>query len=268
MRKIISGFGVGFILLIFNLSFAEKPALINEKDGSEMIFIPEGEFTMGSSEGFSDEHPRHKVNLKSFYIDKYEINNVQYKKFVKETGHRIPKNRIDPRYEMWDNAGNFPPDTAQLPVTNICWDDAAAYAKWAGKRLPTEAEWEKAARGADQRRFPWGNEAPTEKTANFARTWQGFKTILNVSEGQNGASPYGVINMAGNVAEWVADYYDPHYYKITSGDNPQGPVSGDYRVIRGGGFPDPEFYLRTSDRDYDMPDDCFKGVGFRCVRDK
>ncbi len=263
---------IGVILLVLSIpaglvSAQQLPSsIVNEKDGAQMVPIPAGEFTMGSKEWYPDERPPHKVYLEAFYIDKYEVSNAQYKKFVQETGHRIPFNRTNPKYDMWQDDGSLPAGIAQLPVTNVCWEDAAAYAKWAGKRLPTEAEWEKAARGTDQRRYPWGNEPPDAKRANFGRQWEGHKTLKEVSALAAGASPYGVLQMAGNVAEWVADRYDPHYYKTSPQKNPQGGYSGAYRVIRGGSYMNPEFYLRCTDRDFDMPDDCNSTVGFRCVR--
>jgi formylglycine-generating enzyme required for sulfatase activity len=313
------------------------PTIVNEKDGAQMVLIPAGEFTMGSDEWYNDEHPPHKVYLDAFYIDKYEVTNALYKKFVQETGHRVPASLIDPEYDLWkqdglfpkskiqdqdllqkllqerviinNNSGDtyyayfdnqiryehqlkkrlkqigvgkiepilaiwrqfhlgaFPDEIAQQPVVNVSWSDAAAYAKWAGKRLPTEAEWEKAARGTDQRRYPWGNEPPDEKRAHFARQWEGIKnTYLAVNALKAGVSPYGVFQMGGNVCEWVADWYDPHYYKNAPQRNPKGPDKGIYRVIRGGAFITPGFYLRCTDRDFDMPGDQNNSVGFRCVR--
>ena len=244
---------------------AQQKSIVNEKDGAEMVLIPAGEFIMGSREWYNDERGPHKVYLDAFYIDKYEVTNAQYKKFVRETGHRIPLNRTDPRYDLWSKDGDFPPEIARQPVINISWEDAAAYAKWAGKRLPTEAEWEKAARGTDQRRYPWGNEPPDAERAHFNLVWKGKKTLLDVNSLPAGASPYGVMNMAGNVAEWVADWYDPHYYKSSPQKNPQGGM-GTYRVLRGGSYMSPDFYLRCSDRDFDMPGDRHSSIGFRCAR--
>lgn len=261
-----------FILLTYcpkGVVFAadkDSSVIVKEKDGAQMVLIPAGEFVMGSKEWFNDEQPSRKVYLDNFYIDKYEVTNAQYKKFITETGHRIPINHTDPRYDLWKKDGSFPPEIAQKPVVNVSWEDAVAYAKWAGKRLPTEAEWEKAARGTDQRRYPWGNNDPDAKCANFARPWEGEKTFVDVTSMKEGASPYGVFHMAGNVSEWVDDLYDHDFYKTGLSKNPKASYGGSYRVIRGGSWMDPDFYLRCTNRDFDMPGDRHGSIGFRCVR--
>jgi sulfatase modifying factor 1 len=243
-------------------------AIINPQDKAQMVLIQAGEYTMGSNEWYNDERPPHKVYLNAFYIDKYEVTNAQYKKFVQATAHRIPENSLDPEYDLWEKDGSFPGEIAQQPVVNVSWNDAVAYARWAGKRLPTEAEWEKAARGADQRRYPWGNEPPDKNRAHFAGSWAGeVHTYRAIDSFVNGASPYGIIQMAGNISEWVADWYDPHYYKLSPVKGPIGPNTGTYRVVRGGAFISPAFYLRCTDRDFDIPDDRSNSIGFRCVYD-
>lgn len=164
----------------------------------EMSVVPSGWFTMGSAAARRNEGPEHQVWLDEFEIDVYEVTVAQYAAFVAETGWRLPG---DWRTETRHPAGN-------LPVTHVAWPDAAAYCEWAGKRLPTEAEWEKAARGTDERRYPWGNEWDGARAAVSVSVETGPVPVGSYPEG---ASPYGALDMAGNVHEWVADFYDPGY---------------------------------------------------------
>ena len=211
-------------------------------DTEEMVLIPAGEFLMGSSEEdvewflqeftyrrpsrFADEQPQHTVYLDAFYIDKYEITNAQYGRFIDDTG------RMPPPY--WSNELYNQPEQAVMAVT---WDDAAAYAAWAGKRLPTEAEWEKAARGTDGRIWPWGNEwDETALNANDVGAVDGYVYTAPVGSYPQSVSPYGVHDMAGNLFEWVADWYAPDYYENSPEVNPTGPASGDNHVARGGSW--------------------------------
>jgi formylglycine-generating enzyme required for sulfatase activity len=238
---------------------------VGEKDGSLMVLVPAGEFTMGSDQGyFNDERPAHKVYLDAFYIDKHEVTNAQYHKFVEATDQPIPSHRNDPEYDLWTKDGP-PAEIADYPVINVAWTDAAAYCKWAGKRLPTEAEWEKAARGVDERIYPWGNQPPEAINIPYLKRWERGQTYQPVGSNKAGASPYGVLDMAGNVAEWVADWYDPFYYKHSPAKNPAGPKDGFYKVVRGGSALNVRFYLRSIDRDYDTPENRGKETGFRCV---
>ncbi|MEO0108860.1 MAG: SUMF1/EgtB/PvdO family nonheme iron enzyme, partial [candidate division WOR-3 bacterium] len=186
------------------------------KDSSVMILIPAGEFLMGSAqgEGDKDEHPLHKVYVSEFYIDKYEVTNRQYKRFCDATGRNYP-----PDPELLSSMPNYFNNYPNYPVVNITWEDARAYCDWAGKRLPTEAEWEKAARGSDGRKYPWGNKAPDGSQCNFADRnlpdvpWcdkdadDGYGFTAPVGHYPQGASPYGVLDMAGNVWEWCNDWY-------------------------------------------------------------
>jgi iron(II)-dependent oxidoreductase len=201
------------------------PTIIG-KDGAEMILIPAGEFIMGSpeGEGENDERPQHTVFLDAFYIDKYEVTNFQYKQFMDATGHGAPAD--------WNNEKYNQPNQ---PVVGVTWHDAVAYAKWAGKRLPTEAEWEKAARGADGRIYPWGNEWDSSK-CNSGVGGDGYQYTAPVGSFSDGASPYGVLDMSGNVWEWCADWYDNNYYSRSPQQNPKGPDSGSSRVLRGGSW--------------------------------
>jgi len=243
-------------------------AITNEVDGSKMALVPGGEFMMGGDQelGFLDELPVHKAKVGDFYIDQNEITNEQYKKFVDKTGHRIPANAVDPNFDLWQDKAPMP-EVPKQPVVNVSWEDATAYCKWAGKRLPTEAEWERACRGSDGRMFPWGNKSPKEvAAAEFSRPWNNSKSYAAAGSLAATASPYGVMDMSGSAAEWVADWYDARYYRQAPAENSAGPAAGAYRVVRGGSSFDAEFYLRCVDRDFDMVSDRTKLVGFRCAR--
>jgi formylglycine-generating enzyme required for sulfatase activity len=204
---------------------------ITGKDGAPMALIPAGEFWMGSpdGEGDRDEHPRHQVYLDAFFMDKFEVTVQRYADFI----------RADIRWkpEGWDKVVSG--KHRNLPVVGVEWWDAKTYCEWVGKRLPTEAEWEKAARGTDGRTYPWGNEQPTAKLANFGKkfTSNAYDERLAWADSyEAGKSPYGLHHMAGNVWEWTADWYDENYYDKSPGRNPKGPASGEYRVLRGGSW--------------------------------
>ena len=256
-RKILSNLYFLLAILLTFIIGCEKTSTIIGKDGAEMILIPAGEFIMGSpeGEGDDDEHPQHTVFLDAFYIDKYEVTNAQYKKFMEATEHKAP--------EYWDNEKYNQPNH---PVVSVTWHDAIAYTKWAGKRLPTEAEWEKAARGTDGRKYPWGNEWDSSK-ANSYGTSDGYEYAAPVGSFPDGASPYGVMDMAGNVWEWCADLYDGDYYSRSLQQNPKGPDSGSRRVLRGGGWDDNASYLRCARRACGGPTGSGNFVGFRCSQD-
>jgi iron(II)-dependent oxidoreductase len=244
-------------LLIFVTGCTKKtmaPTIIGQ-DGAEMILIPAGKFIMGSlkGEGEDNELPQHIVFLDAFYIDKCEVTNTQYKKFMEATGHQAPYYWNDEKYNQ-----------PNQPVVGITWHDAVAYTKWAGKRLPTEAEWEKAARGTDGRIYPWGNEWDSSKGNSFTGG-DGYQYTAPVGSFSNGASPYGVLDMAGNVWEWVADWYFEDYYSRSSKRNPQGPASGSWRVLRGGSWYNLLVNLRAADRNWNLPDFKNDGLGFRGV---
>ncbi len=193
--------------------------------------------------------PRRKLNLPGYYIDKYEVTNEQYKKFIDAAGHTPP--------EYWGGK-NFPAGKGRHPVVFVTWKDANAYAKWAGKRLPTEAEWEKAARGADGRIFPWGKKYK-RKYANTDEARKGSTTPVGSYE--KGKSPYGLYDMAGNVWEWTADYYLPY-----PGCTYENEFFGKERyVIRGGSFLDLKYDALTIVRSKFTPVTDDENVGFRCA---
>jgi len=231
--------------------------IVHEKDGSIMVLVPAGEFIMGSNEHDRSERPQRKVYLDAYYIDIYCITNSQFARFVEETGYKT----LSPwrRY--------FKPGRENHPVIYVSWQDAVAYCEWAGKRLPTEAEWEKAARGTDGRLFPWGNEFDLSRL-NIAES--GYGTTVPVDAYPQGVSPYGCYNMAGNVWEWCADWFDPTYYIHAPQQNPKGPESGRFRVLRGGDFNTYSYegQFRCSARGSPDPEKRMSYVrGFRCAKD-
>jgi formylglycine-generating enzyme required for sulfatase activity len=238
----------------------ELPKTITGKDGAEMVLIPAGEFQMGSNDGGDAEKPVHTVSLDAFYMDKYEVTNAQYKKFIDSTGHKAPK--------YLGNDYNAP----EQSVVVVSWHDAIGYAKWAGKRLPTAAEWEKAARGdLTGKKYPWGDKL-THDDANYAGTdrWESPYPVGSFTP--NG---YGLYDMAGNVWEWCSDWYDENYYSSSPKRNPTGPSSGGFarilrflrgnrRVVRGGSWSSNWDNLRCACRAFNDPTGTFHDVGFRC----
>lgn len=232
------------------------------KDGAPMVLIPAGKFWMGSPYGgWDNEHPRHQVMLDTFYMDKFEVTVARYAKFLRA------KNGSKPDY--WDDLDGH--NHGNLPVVGVSWEDANAYCQWAGKRLPTEAEWEKAARGTDGRMYPWGNQEPSGRLANFGKVW--FLTsayeggLVPVDSDEAGTSPYGLYHMAGNVWEWTADWYDKNYYRESPERNPPGALIGEFRVRRGGSWSYDEAYMRSATRSTSAPTDRERDLGFRCAQD-
>jgi eukaryotic-like serine/threonine-protein kinase len=212
--------------------------------------VPGGEFTMGSTIE-RDEMPEHIVEVDDFWIGQTEVTNDQYSRCV-AAGVCTP-----PRNTFWQETTK-----ADHPVTNVDWSQARTYAFWVGGRLPTEAEWEKAARGADSRTFPWADKVTDEQRLNF-----NFLNGGTVAVGSHplGASPYGALDMAGNVEEWVADWYAPDYYTQSPRRNPLGPGSGLFRGVRGGSFNSGRGDVRAASRGRALPDTAFDSVGFRVV---
>jgi serine/threonine-protein kinase len=210
---------------------------------------------MGSKNGDPDEQPVHEVYLDAFWIDKYEVTKTMYASFDSSI-----------------SAG-------QVPVQNLSWEQAAAYCTWVGSRLPTEAEWEKAARGSDERLYPWGNQAPASDFVNFADlnshlSWEdpsvddGYENVAPVGTYPAGASLYAVLDMAGNVAEWVNDWYDETYYSVSPESNPQGPSEGFFRVLRGGSYYSSATGIRAADRSWYIPEGSTDYIGFRCAQSR
>jgi formylglycine-generating enzyme required for sulfatase activity len=223
-----------------------------------MVFVPAGEFIMGSpqGEGGDDERPQREVYLDAFYIGKYEVTNAEYKECVDARRCNPPSQISSSTRDSY--YGN--PEYDNYPVIYVSWDDVQAYCDWKDVRLPTEAEWEKAARGTDGREYPWGNETPDETKLNYA---DNVGDTTEVGSYPDGASPYGVMDMAGNVWEWVADWYDADYYREPPERNPQGPDSGEYRVLRGGSWRYGRSSVRCAYRNRYNPDYRNLSIGFR-----
>lgn len=232
---------------------------------SNMVFIADGEFFMGSTddEAKSDEKPIHKVYLKAFYIDRYEVTNREYRQFILQTGRPAPQvNQEWAQPFNWQGT-SFPEGQENYPVTLVSWNDASAYAAWAGKRLPTEAEWEKAARGGlISQKYPFGNDLELHQ-ANFDKGYLRSKKINPV--GSYKPNGIGIYDMAGNVWEWCRDWYGEDYYKDAPSQNPTGPAEGLYRVFRGGSWINDKNGLRCSQRGKNAPDYKSHSVGFRCA---
>ena len=246
-------------------------------DGAEMMPVPAGEFLMGSTgtdpKAGDDEMPQHSVYLDSFWIDRTEVTNRQYVQFLNRLGghsgacggHDCVETQVEDKYShILELDGGYAVEDGfeEHPATQVSWYGAQAYCEWAGARLPTEAEWEKAARGADGRLYPWGHGAPDCEKAQYGDC--GPATVP-VGGRPAGASPYGALDMAGNVWEWVADWYDPAYYEVSPARNPQGPDTGVRRVFRGGSWGYLPAFLRVADRARNRPTYAGLNVGFRCA---
>ena len=239
-------------------------------DGMLMIYIPAGEFEMGSDNGWQDELPVHTVYLDGFWIDRTEVTNVQFADFLNKNGNQAEGGATwleleDEECLIERVGGEHHPKTGfgDHPVVEVSWYGAAAYCRWVGARLPTEAEWEYAARGTDGRTYPWGDEAPDCDRIQY-RDCTG--NTVAVGSKPAGASPFGMLDMAGNVWEWVADWYKWGPYSRSPSTNPTGPSSGISRAVRGGSwFGDPD-YLRSTNRTAGDPMYTFAYIGFRCAK--
>ena len=229
-----------------------------------MVFIPAGEFLRGRSHPLpddplkwfptllKDDRPARRVWVDAFYLDQHEVTNEEYARFVQATKHRAPYN--------WPQ-GRIPEGQQKFPVVDVSWEDAAAYARWAGKRLPTEAEWERACRGlAEGSIYPWGDRAPTKEDARYSRV-DGPGDVCRFPP-----SYFGLCDMAGNVWEWCADWYDREYYQRAPDRNPRGPEKGMYRVLRGGSWADVPKYLTCAYRSWARPAERSPNIGFRCAK--
>ena len=257
----------------------QKPTTVLAQDGAKMVWIPAGSFQMGASQKkwietwLKDAKPVHQVQLDGFFMDAYEVTVGQYKQFLAETGHS----------PLPDWVSQFSP-TDRHPVVGVSWYDAKAYADWAGKRLPTEAEWEYAARGGlEGKRYPWGDKEPDGNQVNYAdknadqTLRQQDKTFtwadMSVDDGYEFAAPvgsyppngYGLYDMVGNVSDWCQDWYDENYYSVSPAKNPSGPSSGETRVLRGGSWFDNTLNLRLANRGNSDPHNRYYSRGFRCV---
>ena len=230
-------------------------------DGMMMVYVPAGDFTMGSPNGMGhdDEHPQHIVYLDAFWIDQTEVTNAMYAKCVSVGACQPPSSSAS--YTRSSYYGNSA--YVDYPVIFVTWNAASVYCTWAGARLPSEAEWEKAARGTDGSIYPWGDNSPNSSLLNYNMN---VGDTTAVGSYPSGASPYGALDMAGNVWEWVNDWYDDTYYSQSLGANPNGLYTGQYRVLRGGAWNNDDDGVRSANRYRRTPDDKHSGLGFRCSR--
>ncbi len=273
-KAVLKDKAVGILIAVLFV-LASSPAYAGEDNKAEdMVLVPEGLFLMGAGERHGlvgvevgvDAMPEHTVFLKAFYIDRFEVTNAQYKKFLKETGYPEP--------DLWGPIYNreYPPLRDSDPASDIRWIEADAYCRWAGKRLPTEEEWEKAARGADGRKYPWGNDWKDEATNSFEYSkerWDSKRlryifTVTEVGALKEDISPYGAFDMAGNVMEWTSSWY-----KAYTGSALERQEFGEtYRVLRGGSWMAPkEPFSFMFNRHYNFPDEDDPHFGMRCAMD-
>jgi formylglycine-generating enzyme len=261
---------VGAVALVIHLLAPAphyEPRIVGA-DGAPMMLVPAGRFSMGGDDDEQDERPVHAVHLDAFYMDRYEVTIARYAKFRSASPRAAPF--------KWEEA-DLRAD-GERPVTGVSWEDARDYCESAGKRLPSEAEWEKAARGTDGRRYPWGSSDPTSAHGNFDQCckWIGYATLAVVGSFEKGRSPYGIDDMATNLSEWTADWYGKDYYKNSPALNPKGPSVAeekgaslfgnfDHRVVRGGSWTSGPKALRTTFRAHSRPTFRHGNVGFRCA---
>jgi len=226
------------------------------KDGAPAIVIPPGAFVMGDDE----ESPRREIFVDGFMLDKFEVTVARYAAFLQATGNIKPP-------EDWETADLMA--GANLPIVGVDWQDANSYCRWAGKRMPTEAEWEKAARGADERKYPWGNDPPMSDHARFGQSYRNpvYKDgVAPVGSYSKGTSPFGIHDLSGNVSEWVADWFSEGFPRSDL-RNPKGPDVGTDKVLRGGGWYDQADRITSTKRFHATPGFRSEDVGFRCASD-
>ena len=265
-------------------------------DGMVLHYVPEGDFEMGSNDGPSNEQPQHTVYLNAFWIDQTEVTNAMFAKFLAKTEHQTDAEKEGWAWvldgDSWNQVNGadwqHPQDPESnldglddYPVIQVSWNDATAYCQWAERRLPTEAEWEKAAGGIlteeEARTYPWGNDVPSGDLVNFCdenctRDWKdssindGYERTSPVGNYPAGASPYGALDMAGNVWEWVSDSYDSNYYASSPRENPTGPSINGTKVFRGGSWVYAAPKVRVRNRGRGGANDRVESVGFRCAR--
>ena len=250
--------GFIFVLVFFNPSFG------NEVLNREMVYFPAGEFEMGSPKGTGkkNEYPNHKVYLDAFYLDRFEVTFADFEAYLASHSKKYPtitgwirrKARVD---------------MINKPIFGLQWKRCRNYCEWRKKRMPTEAEWERAARGTENRIYPWGNEPPDKNRANFGKCCfvKKGKVHTEIGNYEKGKTPEGISDLGGNVAEWVSDWYDKKYYQMAPYKNPKGPKKGKYHVIRGGAWNSLPMYLRSSSRYGDSDGKDYYGIGCRCAKD-
>ena len=258
---------------------ASKPdigsTMLSDKDGMTLVYVPAGEFTMGNkaekgvaickSSGlscslgwFMYQEPPHKVYLDAFWVDQTEVTNAMYAACVKTGKCNVPdSNKSYTRENYYGNS-----EFDNYPVIFVTWEDAKAYCAWSGRRLPTEAEWEKAARGTDERMYPWGNDPPNNDLVNYRHIRLDTIAVGSIPKG---VSPYGTLDTSGNVWEWVNDWYEETYYSVSPASNPLGPDSGTEHVLRGGAFGSGVYNTNATFRLISKPAETYAWFGFRCA---
>jgi formylglycine-generating enzyme required for sulfatase activity len=239
-----------------------------------MVLVPAGEFLMGSDSWSGSERPAHVVYLDSYYIDQFEVSNQAFADFLNEVGnqiegvagkaHWVEENDPDLQIQRIGDFWQVNPGREDHPMNEVTWFGARAFCEWRTARLPSEAEWEKAARGTDGRTYPWGETEPTCEMANFAGC--NYDSVP-VDSYPDWVGPYGTYNMAGNVHEWTHDWYDEAYYSNSPKENPTGPENGDYKIFRGASWFNGNFQTRTTYRYPKLPVLTYVANGFRCARD-
>ena len=250
--------GFFFVLVIFEPSFS------NEVSSREMVHFPAGEFEMGSPKGIGkkNEYPNHKIYLDAFYLDRFEVTFADFEAYLAAHLKKYPTitGWVDRKARA---------DLINKPIFGLQWKRCRNYCEWREKRMPTEAEWERAARGIENRIYPWGNEPPDKSRANFGNCCfvQKGKVHNEVGHYEKGNTAEGISDLGGNVAEWVSDWYDKKYYKRSPYKNPKGPKKGKYHVIRGGAWNSLPMYLRSSSRYGDSDGKDYYGIGCRCAKD-
>jgi formylglycine-generating enzyme required for sulfatase activity len=250
--------------------------MTSAKDNMVMLYVPAGSFTMGSAAddhmASPDESPQHQVYLDAFWIDQTEVSNAMFATFLNEIGNqktdgktwlnmRVTDSKIVQKAELWQPKAEY----ENHPVVNVTWHGAQAYCDWAKRRLPTEAEWEKAARGTEGGLYPWGDGNPTCELANYDGGYCMLRHTMPVGSYPKGQSPYGALDMSGNVWELVADYYAFDYYANSPKNNPTGPVMGDSHVVRGSSFYVHQYDIRSARRGKSPSSGSSPYVGFRCA---
>jgi formylglycine-generating enzyme required for sulfatase activity len=250
-----------------------KDTWVSPMDGMELVYIPEGQYLIGSldsdPQAWIDEKPQHRVGLSGYWMDKTEVTNAMYAKCVQAGTCQTHKMNISYTRDSYYSNVEF----ANYPVVYVTWDDAQVYCAWAGRKLPTEAQWEAAARGPDGRKYPWGNSPPSCNLLNYTITLSANFGLSNSCTGDTtavgkypkGASLYGILDLAGNVWEWVTDWKGPNYL-VEPHQDPLGPPNGENRVIRGGYYFTDAKYVRATMRVGHDPKDATDYIGFRCAR--
>ena len=248
-----------------------RPSSVEKGDPKNMILVSPGFFIMGSNRSLEDEAPEHRVYLDSYWIDKYEVSAGKFAEFL-NTLDNVKGYYLDNKFGTlyYDSRFHSRPGLENYPINNITWHAADEYCKWKEKRLPTEAEWEKAARGTTAQAYPWGNIPPSDTLARYFQTWtkeEKHKVMVPVQALTEGQSPFGLYNMAGNVKEWVDDWYDREYYNEQSEyANPRGPIGGEFKVVRGGSWRDMKGFIYSTFRNSGNPKSRMDDYGFRCAK--